>query len=792
MVMLCYLVLLAFAQNILNTQEEEPNRSYQKIHVQTDRDVYFLGETIWVSGYLLDGKTHSPVEDDQNLYVDLIDSEGHIIKSETFLASQGFSEGSIPLTDSILTGNLVLRAYTSYLRNFGNESFLYKPLAILKTQNSSEIYNNIQSEKKEPDNKPVVHIFPEGGTLLTNSANVIGVKITDKYGTGIHTSGAVLDENNKTIAEFETIYKGLGKFNFYPNSGERYNIVLNDFPGLKIPVEEPVKAGIKIQLYDHDRDVLYVGILCNSRQFLRKKHTLACMNKGEILFIKEIYQTGDIVSVNIDKNNFGEGINRLVLLNENLNPVSERLYFNTDIAINTIGIDVQDTIFSNRRRVDLKLSPGNEYFSDSTRVSISVVKKSNLNVSGHSQNILSRLFLDSEFMGRVDSPLDYFMDEAGIPSSKKMDLLMLTYGCSSYIWNKTGVMDENEMDFPVTAGFNIQGYVTNLWTNKRVTDGEVILTVTNDSLFTWWETTDTQGRFIFKHIGICDSAEIILQARKGNESENTRIILEPVTINPPDFDPLKYKHHFSNTIIPLELYRQNYYARLREKEYEPDKHSILIKQVDVNAMALKQEEVKPSQIYSSADYSIKPSVGDFMYGSLEELLFTKAPAFFGSSGPVSLTAHSGYLTYIDGVPGTMDGLSISMVERVDIIKKNNPTGMAMLGMRGVSGAVLIYTKRGGTEEVTDKYLKGVIKQKINGFSKYREFYSPVYTTENIDTEKPDYRTTLYWNPSVEFNNGEAEVSFYTSDDIAGYKILIEGITKKGTICLGQASLDVVP
>jgi hypothetical protein len=113
-------------------------------------------------------------------------------------------------------------------------------------------------------------------------------------------------------------------------------------------------------------------------------------------------------------------------------------------------------------------------------------------------------------------------------------------------------------------------------------------------------------------------------------------------------------------------------------------------------MALKQEEVKPSQIYSSADYSIKPSGGDFMYGSLEELLFTKAPAFFGSSGPVSLTAHSGYLTYIDGVQGTMDGLSISMVERVDIIKKNNPTGMAMLGMRGVSGAVLIYTKRGGT------------------------------------------------------------------------------------------------
>jgi hypothetical protein len=395
-------------------------------------------------------------------------------------------------------------------------------------------------------------------------------------------------------------------------------------------------------------------------------------------------------------------------------------------------------------------------------------------------------------LAHVDSPLDFFTDEPGISSANKMDLLMLTHGWSSYIWNKPGDMEENKMVFPITAGFDIQGHVTNLWTNKRVNYGEIILTVANDSLFTWWETTDNQGRFTFKHIGISDSAEIILQARKDNESENTRITLEPLTTNTPDFDTAKYKHHFNNSTIPPELYRQNYYASLREKEFEPDKHSILIKQVDIKALALKQDEVKPSQIHSSANYSIKPSAGDFMYGSLEEFLFAKAPTFFGSTMPVSLTSGSSYLTYIDGVQGSMYGLPISIVERVDIIKKNNPTGMAIFGVRGASGAVLIYTKRGGADVVTDKYLKGVIKQKIAGFSKYREFYSPTYTIENIDTKKPDYRTTLYWNPSVEINNGEAEISFYTSDDITCYKILIEGITKKGTICLGQKSLEVVP
>jgi hypothetical protein len=156
-----FLILLTFAQNLVTTPEVEPNSLYQKIYVQTDRDVYFLGETIWLSGYLLDGQTHRPVKDDQNLHVDLIDSAGHIVKSVIFLARQGFSEGSILLTDSLLPGKFVLRAYTSYLRNFGNESFFYKPLTIVKTQTSSETFIKCPVRKERTlDDKPIVHNIP--------------------------------------------------------------------------------------------------------------------------------------------------------------------------------------------------------------------------------------------------------------------------------------------------------------------------------------------------------------------------------------------------------------------------------------------------------------------------------------------------------------------------------------------------------------------------------------------------------------------------------------------------------
>lgn len=795
-------VFLISIQNIFaqNQPESEENQltGFQKLYVQTDREIYFLGDTIWLSCYLLDGKTHSPAKDDQNLYIDIIDSLGVILKSDVFPVYKGFSEGNIPLTDTLLIGSVVFRAYTNYLRNFGDDWFFYQSLTVERTKNSFEIGNEINTENNTPDVEPIVRFFPEGGILLENSPNVVGIKITDKNGKGINTNGTIIDEKNRTIAEFKTGYKGLGKFNFYPNAGKRYTVVLNAFPKVKVSFWEPEKSGIKIQVYDRDEEFLYLGVFSNSKNLFLKKYTLACMNRGEVLFYREVKPTENDYGVKIEKDKFGDGINRLVLLNDELNPVSERLYFNNNIKTNLIDIAIPETVFSNRSRIELKLTPDKKFFTDSSRVSIAVVNENSLNAYGEPQNILSQLFLDSELLGQIDSPLGFFRDEPEISSEQKLDLLMVTHGWSNYIWNKVTDMKEEQFTHPVTAGFDIQGVVTNLWNKKRVENSEVLLTVKNDSLFTFWETTDMEGRFTFKHIHLSDSAEVTLQARKSNESENTQVKLTPLRFDSPGFSPVKFNRFFRSNTIPLELYRRNYYARLAEKEFESDNDAILIEEVEVTADApQREEEVMFSQIYSKPDVMIKTTDADFMYPDLAKFLFAKAPLFFGSKMPVSMNAGRQPVIYVDGViyedPNVpFPPLAISSIERVDIIDRNNPTGMALLGVRGSNGGIFIYTKRGVPDEVRETYLKGVIQQKIKGFSKYREFYSPIYTEENSNSEKPDYRTTLYWNPSVKMENGAATVSFFTSDDIARFKVLVEGITKTGNICLGETSFDVVP
>ena len=70
-----------------------------------------------------------------------------------------------------------------------------------------------------------------------------------------------------------------------------------------------------------------------------------------------------------------------------------------------------------------------------------------------------------------------------------------------------------------------------------------------------------------------------------------------------------------------------------------------------------------------------------------------------------------------------------------------------------------------------------------GYQTPAEFYAPAYATEKARRSMvPDYRTTLYWNPTVKLDDtGQATVEFYTSDAPADYDISIEGVTQTGKI-----------
>jgi len=55
------------------------NNPPEKVYVQTDKDLYTNGETIWLKAYVLDGTRHTASTLSRIVYVELVDSKDTII-----------------------------------------------------------------------------------------------------------------------------------------------------------------------------------------------------------------------------------------------------------------------------------------------------------------------------------------------------------------------------------------------------------------------------------------------------------------------------------------------------------------------------------------------------------------------------------------------------------------------------------------------------------------------------------------------------------------------------------------
>ena len=96
-------------------------------------------------------------------------------------------------------------------------------------------------------------------------------------------------------------------------------------------------------------------------------------------------------------------------------------------------------------------------------------------------------------------------------------------------------------------------------------------------------------------------------------------------------------------------------------------------------------------------------------------------------------------------------------------------------MRANNGVIIIYTKQG-------KYIPGSIppSREYLGYSKQKEFYNPKYDVPEDIHNRPDVRTTIYWNANIETDkNGKAFVEFFNSDTAKDYQIMINALTIYG-------------
>jgi hypothetical protein len=134
--------------------------------------------------------------------------------------------------------------------------------------------------------------------------------------------------------------------------------------------------------------------------------------------------------------------------------------------------------------------------------------------------------------------------------------------------------------------------------------------------------------------------------------------------------------------------------------------------------------------------------------------------------------------FVDGVkvkdPAIIAGIDPEMVEKIDVVREKYIVGDYLF-----YGLVNLITKAGDFSNVTlPDY---AIRLPYRAIDPVFSFVSPDYTDAAIKRSRiPDFRNTLYWNPSVKPDkDGKARVEFWSSDNRSEYVINIQGITQEG-------------
>ena len=778
------------AQNIEEWINSKKPLLFEKLYLHVDRELYAPGDIIWMKAYQVNGITHQLNSNYRNIYIQLVAEDGRIVKDLMLFSILGQANGEFK-TDSLADGAYTIRAFTRYLKNYGEEAFFHKKIRITKSLGSLDMTGKSESD----DSKIDVAFLPEGGNMVLNAVNTVAFKAINQKGKGIYVTGRILDDLGDTIVSFGSSYLGMGKFLLMPVDDRTYYATIDRYPEMKIPLPKAIENGICLN-YKMDEKSLLFEISTNMNQGNYPEFYFVATHKGGFLFYKSIKMSDFVQAISIDKNLFPGGISKITLLDTALNPIAERLIFIDDYKGDLLNIGLNQKEFKPREKVemvvDALLEPGD---SVASTMSVSVVNKNYFSTGENSQNIKSYLLLDSELKGAIESPASYFVDDQFHTSAEKLDLLMLVHGWRNYLWDDVEKKPIASLEDWNDAGIDISGSVKKLLWNAPLADASVFLDYAFRN-FRIGETTSSQaGRFHFSHIYFVESLRVMINARTKSGTSNTEIILDPL----PKKDSLVSVGSLNKACFDIDLnldfMRDSYKKLSKELEYDPETGGILLQSIDI-IQDQKSAIIRSSGAYPWADKTLTITRNDYNFLTVLDYLRNKVSTLT-DYGDVVMIKNKPVTFMVDGLDSQysfneLRTMRMHEIETIDILNPGFRKGFALgsLGTVDDTGLIAIYRKPNPDIMQSDQYVKGRLMPDINGFPVPRKFYSPEYTLENIESPKPDFRPTLFWEPNVDFINGKASIGFFTSDVPSEYVVTLEAITRNGKICFGTTSFQV--
>ena len=755
------LVILSFSLGTVYSQPELIDEStaerstfhddiVENFHLHLNKTSFVRGERIWFKAYVYDQNSQKPSFETTNLNVALFDEEGREVKRKLIYVENGVGFGDFAIDSTLINKKYYISAWTNWMKNFERSNTFHERI---------EIINSSDAQVKDlfPDTQYEIDVYPEGGSVLADAENVMAIhwkgykKILDNIRVRLLTT------NGDTIIDpIRLTSNGLGKFTYRHRRNKNYELHFAITGGQTIIKKLPSAdvQGVSLMVNSLHPTNVHVQVLTNERNlpFLQGKLFTLTVSGQDSTHIRQIYVNDLKQSIAFEKKFLSDGINHLILENEQGAKLATRNFYNNQSTIeDQLVLESQLTEQGDSVEVSLSFKqPVQESFS----LSISTLplrSRAYMPV-----NSLKTSLTIKPFLAELNSDVRFSYEGSSRKKYYEWDALLLNRDIVKY----PAVMFNNpkiSSDYQWEEGIRINGWAKNadlekekfVWIYSGSIGNTLIGYLERDKTF----TTDA---VLFQN----DSITFALVDDKGRMRQPViKYDLEPkksiqrLNINelPSVFDRSLVVED-ENWILPFDV---------SDQTIELDEVELVARKPQMKFQVNATTEFRR---ISDTDIKRRPSLFQYIK-SLGFHVFLR-PDGFNITRYLNPVLARDLPLIIDGMVETSPSALQTPLSNVEYITYD-PLGFISVGLRN-------YDYR--SPDAEPLYLKFQIE---NGFNRPSKFKTPFYSS--YTNTFFNYYGTIDWKPMLDLD-GSTTLTFkiprLNQDE---FKLIIEGMGSEGTL-----------
>ena len=436
----------------------------ENIHMHLNKTAFFKGEHLWFKAYIQDQNKRMPSSTTTNLHVSVFSKDGKALVKKMFFVNNGITYGDFKIDSTFVEDSYTLMAWTNYMKNFEVATpFLQK----------IKIIGSAKQTAAKVKNEMTILVHPEGQQIVADTYNSVGLIVYNEALKPVKTDmiHLVTEDGTQIQSNIQTNDLGQGRFGFFADPSESYFLKIKDTNGFWITkeLENTAQQGIGISVDNTAKDVVVLNpkwsnSTLNSREGTR--FSMAIFNHISDSFVHRHQLGKDNGPISVNRNLIPNGINTAVILNEEMRPVSQRIFFNKQTSVKKVhSVNVSYCLTKNQDslQIDLILSEG----KTTANLSMSLLPAESS--AYFPSNSIASSFLVQPYLEQQFIDGSYFFEGTKRSRDFQMDTRLLMEGPEKFNgYFKEGNSQSNTYEFEKNIAFNGKVLDADLKNEKQV------------------------------------------------------------------------------------------------------------------------------------------------------------------------------------------------------------------------------------------------------------------------------------------------------------------------------------